>query len=106
MSAGWITVLAVGAATMAIKAAGPVLLGGRQLPGRLLAVVALLPAALLAALVGVLTFAAGERLVVDARLIGVAVAAALIWLRTPVLLVVIAAGAATALARALGVGQG
>jgi branched-subunit amino acid transport protein len=106
MSAGWITVLAVGAATMAIKAAGPVLLGGRQLPAGLLAVVALLPAALLAALVGVLTFAAGERLVVDARLIGVALAAALIWLRTPVLLVVIAAGAATALARALGVGLG
>lgn len=104
MSAGWITVLAVGAATMAIKAAGPVLLGGRQLPGPMLAVVAVLPAALLAALVGVLTFASGERLVLDARLIGVAVAALLIWLRTPVLLVVIVAGAVTGLARALGVG--
>lgn len=106
MSAGWVTVLVVGAATMAIKAAGPVLLGGRQLPGPVLRVVALLPAALLAALVGVLALGDEGRLALDARLIGLGVGAVLIWLRTPVLLVVIAAGAATAIARAAGIGVG
>jgi branched-subunit amino acid transport protein len=103
MTAGWMTVLVVGVATMTIKGAGPVLLGGRQLPNPVLEVVALLPAALLAALVGVLTLGAEDRLVLDARVAGVAVAIVLVWLRAPVLLVVIAAGAAAAIARAVGV---
>ena len=102
MSAGWLTVLAVGAATIAIKAAGPVLLGG-QPPAPVLSVVALLPAALLAALVAVLTFQADGGLVVDGRVVGVAVGAVAIWRGVPVLLVVILAGAATAVARAFGV---
>ena len=104
MSQGWVIVLAVGTATIAIKAAGPVLLGGRQLPAPVLSIVALLPAALLAALVAVLTFQADGALVVDARLIGVVVGAVAIWRRVPTLLVVILASAATALARAMGIG--
>ena len=51
MSESWIIVLAVGAGTMAIKAAGPVLLGSRPLPAPVQRVVALLAPALLAALV-------------------------------------------------------
>lgn len=43
-------------------------------------------------------------LVLDARAIGVAVAAIAIWLRTPILLVVLLAAAVTAAARALGIG--
>jgi len=104
MTSAWLTVLVVAGATIAIKAAGPVILGGRQLPPPVLSVVALLPAALLSALVAVLTFQANGELAVDARAIGVAVAAVAIWLRTPILLVVLLAAAATALARALGVG--
>ena len=104
MSSAWLTVLVVAGATIAIKAAGPVILGGRQLPGPVLNVVALLPAALLAALVAVLTFQANGSLVLDARLIGVAVAAVAIWLRTPILIVVLLAAAATAVARAFGIG--
>lgn len=104
MTAVWLTVLVVATATIAIKAAGPVILGGRQLPERVLDVVALLPAALLSALVAVLTLQADGALAVDARLIGVAVAAVAIWLRTPILTVVLLAAAATAAARALGVG--
>jgi uncharacterized membrane protein len=102
MTSTWLTVLAVAGATIAIKAAGPVVLGGRQLPDRLLDVVALLPAALLAALVAVLTFEADGTLAIDARAIGVAVATVGIWLRTPILLVVLVAAAVTAAARALG----
>ncbi len=104
MTSAWLTVLVVASATIAIKAAGPLILGGRQLPPPVLNVVALLPAALLAALVAVLTFRADGALVVDARLVGVAVAVVATWLRTPILLVVLLAAAATAAARAFGIG--
>jgi uncharacterized membrane protein len=104
MTSAWVTVIAIASATIVIKAAGPVILGGRQLPPAVLNVVALLPAALLAALVAVLTFQANGSLVLDARLIGVAVAAVAIWLRTPILIVVLLAAAVTAAARAFGIG--
>lgn len=104
MTAGWLTVLVIAAATIAIKAAGPVVLGGRQLPEPVLRVVALLPAALLAALVAVLTFQSGGALTLDARVVGLGVGLIAILLRVPVLAVVILAGAATAAARAIGLG--
>jgi hypothetical protein len=97
----WIVVAVVGVATVAIKASGPVLLGGRVLPPRLLAVVRLLAPALLAALVVTQTVASGDRLVVDARLVGVAAGALSLLLRAPLLVVVIVAAAATAAVRAL-----
>ena len=102
MSRIWLVVLAVGLATVAIKAAGPVLLGGRALPPRAAGVIALLAPALLAALVAINTFADGRALTVDARLAGVAVAGVAIWRRAPLLLVVVLAAAVTALVRAAG----
>ena len=60
MSDAWLVVLAVGLGTFVIKASGPVLLGGRPLPDRVQAVVALLAPALLAALVATNTFALGS----------------------------------------------
>ena len=74
MSEAWLAVVAIGAGTVAIKALGPVLLGGRTLPERLRGVVELLAPALLAALVLVQTFGAGRALVLDARAIGLAAA--------------------------------
>ena len=103
MSEAWIIVLAVGVGTMAIKAAGPVLLGGRPLPGPVQRVVALLAPALLAALVPTAAFGSGNALVVDARAIGLGVAAVAVALRAPVLAVVVAAAASAALVRLLGV---
>ena len=102
MNAVWIVVLAVGAATVALKAVGPVLLGGRELPAALTGVVGLLAPALLAALV-VTQVAAGEEyeVVADARLLGLAAAAVALLLRAPLLLVIVAAAAVTAAARAL-----
>lgn len=99
MSESWAIVAAVGLGTMAIKAAGPVLLGGRALPARLSSVVALLAPALLAALVATAAFGSGSALVLDARALGLAVAALAIALRAPVLLVVILAAATAALLR-------
>lgn len=100
--AGWITVAVVAAATIAIKAAGPVVLGGRPMPARLVGVISLLAPALLAALVATLTFGKGQALVVDARAVGVGVGAVAVFLRAPTLVVVILAAAATAAVRLLG----
>lgn len=104
MSGAWVVVTAVGLATIAIKAAGPVLLGGRPLPARAAGVVALLAPALLAALVTSLTLASGTALVVDARIVGVGAAVVALLLRVPTLGVVVVAAAVTAVARLLGVG--
>jgi branched chain amino acid efflux pump len=103
VSEAWIIVLAVGIGTMAIKAAGPVLLGGRPLPGPVQRVVALLAPALLAALVATAAFGSGNALVVDARAVGLGVAAVAVALRAPILAVVVAAAASAALVRLLGV---
>jgi branched-subunit amino acid transport protein len=101
MSSVWLVVGLVGAGTMAIKAAGPVLLGGRPLPARLTRVIELLGPAVLGALVAVQTFGDGQALVVDERVIGVAAAGIALWRKAPLLLVLIIAAAATALARAI-----
>lgn len=102
MTTAWTVVVLVGLGTAAIKSLGPVLLGGRPLPRRIGALVALLAPALLAALVAINTFADGRSLTVDARVLGVGVAALAIWRRAPVLLVIVLAAGTTALARALG----
>jgi hypothetical protein len=66
---------------------------------------AMLPVALLAALVAVQTFtAAGGVLTLDARAAGVAVAVTALLLRAPFLVVVILAAATAAVLRALGWG--
>jgi branched-subunit amino acid transport protein len=101
MNEVWLIVLLCGIATMAIKAAGPVLMGGRPLPPRLGSVIGLLGPALLAALVAINTFGGGRGLTVDARVLGVAAAAVAIWRRAPLLLVVVVAAAVTAAARAM-----
>jgi uncharacterized membrane protein len=104
MSGIWGIVAAIGLGTMAIKAAGPVLLGDRPLPGRVKTVVGLLAPALLAALVATATLGEGQSLVVDARIIGVGAAVAALALRAPTLAVVVVAAAAAALARLAGIG--
>jgi uncharacterized membrane protein len=97
----WVVIVAVALASAALKAVGPVLVGGRELPPRAIAVVALLAPALLAALVVSETFGEDRYLVLDERAVGVAIAAIALALRAPVLLVVILAAATTALIRAL-----
>jgi branched-subunit amino acid transport protein len=101
MTTVWVVVIATAIGTLALKAAGPVILGGRPLPDRLSGVVILVGPALLAALVAIGTFAQGQKLVVDARVLGVAAAAIAIRLRAPVLVVVVVAAAVTAGVRAL-----
>lgn len=97
----WWAVLALAGGTFLLKAVGPLLVGGRELPPRLAAVVGLLPPALLAALVATQTVTAGAALVVDARLAGVAVAAVAVWRGLPFLAVVALGTATAALVRLL-----
>jgi hypothetical protein len=59
------------------------------------------PAALLAALVAVQAVAAGNDMVLDGRLVGLAVAALALALRAPFIVVLVLAGAAGALVHAL-----
>jgi branched-subunit amino acid transport protein len=101
VSAVWLVVLVVGLATVALKATGPVLLGGRKLPEPVAGVVALLAPVLLAALVVTQTVGGDNELVLDARLAGVAAGAAAIAARAPLPAVVVVAAAATAVARLL-----
>jgi hypothetical protein len=68
----------------------------------MLRLAALLPAALLPALVVVNTFAGDRRLVLDARAVGLAVAVVATWRRAPFIVVVTAAALSTALVRAVG----
>jgi branched-subunit amino acid transport protein len=95
------TVVLVGLAvgTYGLKAAAPLLLGGRPLPERVSRVAQLLPAALLAALVVVSTVGEDAALTIDARLVGLGAAGVALWRRAPFVVVVLVAAAATALAR-------
>jgi branched-subunit amino acid transport protein len=102
VSAAWATIAGLTAGTVAIKAAGPLVLGGRPLPRPLAAVVGSLAPALLAALVVVETLGTtGGGLTVDARLAGVAAAGAALALRAPLGVVILVAAAVTAGLRAL-----
>ena len=84
--------------TAAIKAAGPVALGGRDLPGWFTGVIVLLAPALLSALVVTQALSEGHHLTVDARTAGVAAGGLVAW-RTGSLVacVLVAAGLAAGL---------
>jgi len=82
-------------------------LAGVSVPERVLAdprvrrIGALLPVALLSALVATQTFTTGQDITVDARAAGLAFAAVAVLLRAPFLVVVAGAAGTTALVRAL-----
>lgn len=97
----WLVVAVVGAATVCLKAAGPVLLGRRPLRGRSLSVVELLAPVMLVALVVTQTVGSGRSLVVDARLGGVAAAVVALRLRAPLIGAMAVAAVVTAVIRHL-----
>lgn len=101
MSAVWWVVVVLGVVTIVIKAAGPVALGGRQPSERAKQVLALLSPVVLSALIAVQIFTSGQRFQLDERALGLGAAAVALLLRAPLLVVVLAAVAVTAAARAL-----
>lgn len=87
----WHVILLASAATLALKLGGHLVPAGfleRERPAR---IADLLTVALLAALIAVQTLGAGQSLVVDARVPAVIVAAALYAVRTPFMVVAVAA---------------
>jgi branched-subunit amino acid transport protein len=102
VTALWITIVAVALASAAIKAFGPIVVGGRELPASMAGVIALLVPSLLTALVVTQTFGGDGRLVLDEKAVGVAVAAVALALRAPVLVAVALAVVATVTARTFG----
>jgi branched-subunit amino acid transport protein len=97
----WLLILGLTATTFLIKAAGPVALGGRELPRWFSSIVTSMAPALLAALVVTSALANGEKLAVGADTAGVAVAGVIFLRGGSVLLGVVAAAAVTAGLRAL-----
>lgn len=97
----WTALIALCAISYALKASGPVLAGGRQLGPGVRQALDLVAVPLLAALILVQTVSDGHRLVLDARVPALAVAAILVWRRAPFLVCVLAAAVTAALLRAL-----
>ena len=91
----------VGAVTIAFKASGPVLLGKRELPARVASFVEVLAPAMLAALVVTQTVGGDRELVIDERLAGVVAGGIAVWLRAPLLVVMVVAAVTAALIRLL-----
>ncbi len=97
----WTFVFALAATAYAFKVLGLVLVGDRQLPLVLGRCLALIPAALIAAIVVKDSFSVGQHLQLDARAAGVAAAAIAAWRKAPLIAVIMIGAAVTAALRAL-----
>lgn len=97
----WTFVFALAATAYAFKVLGLVLVGERKLPAMLDRCLALIPAALIAALVVKDTFSVGQHLQIDARAAGVAAAVVAAWRKAPLIAVIVIGAGVTALVRAL-----
>ena len=102
-AAAWIIVAGCAALTFAIKAAGPVALGGRELPAAFSRVIVLMAPALLAALIVTNALADGDRIAVGADTVGVAAGALVVWRWKSVVGCVVVAAVVTAALRAAGI---
>jgi branched-subunit amino acid transport protein len=93
VSTVWIAVVVASLGCYALKLAGLSVPAAWVEQPWVARVVDFVPAALLAALVGVQALTTGDRIVVDGRLAGLAVAALALVLRAPFILVLVLAGA-------------
>ena len=98
----WLLIAGCVVATVLIKAAGPVALGGRDdLPPVVLRVIACMAPALLAALVATSAFAGRQGYHVGADAVGMAVGGVLMWRGKSLVLAVLVAMLVTASLRAV-----
>lgn len=100
MSDAWIAIVLLALGTAAIKAAGPLAVGGRDLGPRVVSIIELLAPALLAGLVIVETVGGDRAFDIDPRIAGVVVAGCFLLIRPRATLVAITVAAiVTALLR-------
>ena len=97
----WLSMAAIALATIAMKAIGPLTLGGRRLPGTARSVVALLAPVLLAGLIVVELGGAGWKDVDAPQVAGVAAAGVAYVVKVPILLAVVIGAVVAALLRLL-----
>jgi branched-subunit amino acid transport protein len=97
----WTLIVALGLGCYLFKVLGLVVIGARSLPPVVERCLALIPAALLSALIVKDVFSVGQELVIDARAAGAAVAVVATWRRAPIPVVIVVASAATAFVRAV-----
>ena len=97
----WTFVVVLAATAYGFKALGLVVVGQRPLPAVVGRCLALIPAALISAIVMKDTFSNGQHLQIDARLAGIGAALVLAWRKAPLIVVIVAGAAATALVRHL-----
>jgi branched-subunit amino acid transport protein len=95
----WTLVLLLAAGAYACKATGLAVIGARRLPPVVERCLALVPAALISALIVKDTFSVGSELVLDARAVGVGVAALAAWRRAPIIVVILLGALVTAVVR-------
>jgi branched-subunit amino acid transport protein len=96
----WTAILVLAAASYALKALGPVLVGARELRAPVREWLDLAAVPLLAALILTQAISTAGAFVIDARVPAMGVAAILVWRRAPFLVIVVAAAATAALLRA------
>ncbi|MCU1399194.1 MAG: hypothetical protein JWN62_2303 [Acidimicrobiales bacterium] len=97
----WTLVLTLAAGAYAFKVFGLVVIGDRPLPAALERCLALIPAAVIAAIVAKDTLSIGQHLQIDARLAGVTVAIVAAWRKMPVIVVIVVGAATTGIVRQL-----
>jgi len=95
----WTLIILLTLGAYAFKVTGLVFLGGRSLPPIFERCLALIPAAVVTALVMKDTFTNGQDLVLDARALGIAVAVIAAWRKAPLIVVIVLGAAVTALVR-------
>ncbi len=97
----WWFIVALAGCCYAFKAIGLVVIGDRALPAVIGRCLALIPAAMISALVVLNTFSLGHDLTVDARAAGVGAAIVAAWRRLPFIAVIVIGAGVTGLVRAV-----
>jgi branched-subunit amino acid transport protein len=97
----WLVFLLAGGA-YGFKILGLVVIGRRQLPAVVDRCLALIPVALVTALIVKDTFSISQDLVIDARAAGVSAAVVAAWRKAPLIAVIVIGAGVTAAVRALG----
>lgn len=95
----WTLIIALAVGAYAFKFTGLVIVGGRTLPAPFERCLALIPAAVISALIMKDTLTQGRDIVIDARAAGIAVAVIAAWRRAPLIVVIVLGAATTALLR-------
>ena len=98
----WALVIALAIGAYGFKVMGLVVLGGRTLPTVLERCLALIPAAVITALVVKDTLTLGQDVVIDARAAGIVAAVVAAWRKAPLIVVIVLGAVVTALVRKLG----